>query len=129
MPYFECHLLANSTACLHLYTEQSYNADDILTLVKRLITSCNLGQDFCLGAHSLYSSFPLLYQVSAYVPEKRLLGYLEIHQLLVFPTISLVLINLEILELSFSYNRCIRIFLHKHHNDETSGWKPRTGSA
>lgn len=89
------------------------------TTIKQLITSHNLRQNFRLGEHLVVSPCPVSTQeVSS--------DYSGLYQ---FPTVIVVLINLEILELSFSHDRCIRVFLHKHHKDESSGWKPRTGSA
>lgn len=114
---YERHLLASSTACLRLYVRHSHFTTT--TTIKQLITSHNLRQNFCLGEHLVVSPCPVSTQeVSS--------DYSGLYQ---FPTVIVVLINLEILELSFSHDRCIRVFLHKHHKDESSGWKPRTGSA
>lgn len=111
--------------CMHLGAEHLYNVCDVRTPVKQLISSCNLAQDFCTP----YSLFTMSSKHLHSWYNNFFLGYLGIHQLPIFPTVSLVLINLEILKLPFSYNRCIRIFLHKHQTDETSGRKPRTDSA
>lgn len=87
--------------------------------LKQLITSNNLRKNFCLGEKLLVSLCPVSTQEVS-------LDYSGLYQ---FPTAIMVLINLEILELSFSHDKCIRVFLHKHHKDESFGWMPRAGSA
>lgn len=94
------------------WTESSLTSPTTATL-KQLTMSNNLRKNFCLGENLLVSLHPVSTQEVS-------LHYSGLYQI---PTAIVVLINLEILELFFSQDRCIRVFLHKHHKDESSGWK------